>query len=342
MPSARFPFADDVLFDHHTEVVFTRAWMNPRGVIDQVDTSYVVPPQTVKNPHLGFRSFFIPAMENVKIADDPAAQIPTYYAHKFQYASEQQLAEVNSIMTLTGEEKQDQSLANQAQAPIYQRGWLENNLAFLDSPGEWYLEDRPNHTLALYYMPEAAESDALIQSANFKIEIPVTFNLVALRGKPSRKATNNDAAVVEEPVQGVNFQGTTTWNPQPASADFTKLLVTNCFLKLRYSAWQYENGRVNDTDVHGNIISPALDNHEYYNFQHLANAMSGLIDGLSVDKLNISGCEIWMWRNPWWQSEVAGGHFRCAGLRPPTARACHQHGHQPQSHLRWRRHGCAD
>lgn len=166
-----------------TEVVFTRAWTNPRGLI----TSAI--PTNISGTNY------------VKLVMDGMENPPIGTSYTFPY--ERALAELNPITSLGSNVNGDLETWN--------RGWLENNLTFVDVPGEWFFDE---NNIELYYFPPDGEPvDTLV------FQLPVTFNLIRLQGSDD-----------EHPVTGVQFDG--------GDGNERKL-------EFRCNAWKYENGRGN-------------------------------------------------------------------------------------------------
>jgi hypothetical protein len=136
---------------------------------------------------------------------------------------------------------------------IYNRGWLENNLSFLDSGGEWYLyagDPYYDNEIALYYCPRPGETmDSLF---NKRFAFPFTYTLISLNGLYQ---TNPDGTATIRPLTGITIDG----------------------LELKHTAWKYENNRGTSN---------------YHNFIHAGYGLTGVIDGNYLEDIAIQNCRI--------------------------------------------------
>ena len=277
----------------NTEVVFTRVWLNPRAIIGNI---------TLDHGNSGYTAFELPAMRNPATADG-----------SFTYP-EGDLAEVNTVSSL------DAGLTFEENDPVtkgevkpwsvetWNRGWLENNRKFVDQQGEWYLDD-VGAQLALFYKPrkdpnrpnDQLQNENVYSTTNpLRFQIPVTFTLVSVEGVSGVPAKNGQPARDEQPVSGFRIIGKWTCNLRSGNnacvideAKASKVHSADFGLKFRYSAWQYENGRIDEKrDPVTEEIIEAKRNHDFYSFGLHAAGLNGMIDGMYVNDLKIIGCEL--------------------------------------------------
>jgi hypothetical protein len=71
--------------------------------------------------------------------------------------------------------------------------WIENNLALLTQPGQWYLDSGAGY---LYYIPSQGQN-----MASADVELPVVSELLALSGTPGHLTPVNDTA------SGISYTG---------------------------------------------------------------------------------------------------------------------------------------
>jgi hypothetical protein len=166
--------------DGHTEIRFTRMWQTVRAIIYSPDTS-----------DSGDIRALLTDMENPKVGG----------VYTFPY--ERCIAEINPLTSY--------GTNQQGVWETWNRGWMENNIHFLDGEAEWFFDET---NIVLYYRPPAGE---VVESSVYSL--PVTYTLVQLRG-------TDDTS----PVRGVRFAG---------EISATKRL------QFKKSAWKYENGRGN-------------------------------------------------------------------------------------------------
>jgi hypothetical protein len=167
--------------DGHTEIGFTRMWHTVRAIINSPDTT-----------DGGDIRANLPAMENPKIGST------------YTFPFERCLAEVNEITSY--------GTNQQGVWETWNKGWMENNIHFLDDPSEWFFDET---NIVLYYRPPTGE---VVESSVYSL--PVTYTLLQLRG-------TDDAS----PVRGVRFAG--------------GIAGTTKYLQFGKTAWKYENGRGN-------------------------------------------------------------------------------------------------
>lgn len=184
--------------DGHTEIRFTRMWQTVRAIIHSPDTT-----------DGGDIRANLTDMENPKVGG----------VYTFPY--ERCIAEINPLTSY--------GTNQQAVWETWNRGWMENNIHFLDDEGEWFFDET---NIVLYYKPAAGE---LVDGWTFSL--PVTYTLFRLRG-------TNDAS----PVRGVRFMGDITPTKR---------------LQFAKTAWKYENGRGNSKyfsfQDHGYGLSGLID-----------------------------------------------------------------------------------
>lgn len=167
--------------DGHTEIYFTRMWHTVRAIIHS--------PATTDSGDIRAN---LTDMENPKIGSD------------YTFPFERCVAEVNPTTSY--------GTNQHAVWETWNRGWMENNIHFLDAESEWFFDET---NIVLYYRPPAGE---LVDSSVYSL--PVTYTLFQLRG-------TNDAS----PVRGLRFTGE---------------IVETKRLQFGKTAWKYENGRGNN------------------------------------------------------------------------------------------------
>jgi hypothetical protein len=197
----------NAVLNNKTEVVFTRMYETPRAII----TNAVINASAIRV------EFEFNAMNG-----------------NFQYEPTLADVQLNSGVLPSGEE-------------TWNRGWAENNKAFLDRAQEWFFDD---NEIALYYIPSSGET---VESTTYRI--PITHSLIELTGTQ------------QVPVDGVKFIGTFVGSTAPTATNPGKM-----GLRMAWTAWRYENGRGDSN---------------YYSYIQGAYGLSGALDGLHITNTRI-------------------------------------------------------
>lgn len=141
--------------------------------------------------------------------------------------------------------------------------WFENSLAFLDRPGEWFLEPGGDSG-TLYYMPRAGED-----MASLAVEIPVTETLIEGRGTPG------------EPLRNLTFENLglryTTWNAP--SGDDGYVADQGGFLVTGENAPGEAGWRTPNITGHVEVVTPtpgAVSFHHTHGLVFRGNHLAGL------------------------------------------------------------------
>lgn len=134
---------------------------------------------------------------------------------------------------------------------VDERAYLENHLAFLDQPGEWFIDEADPNNPLLYYYPRSGEG---LADASTTFQLPVVGRLLTLDGAATAGANTADLG----PVQNLRFEG----------------------LHFRFARWDYRAGTpvvASQQASHSSSLG--------------ACAQRGAIEGKGVRNVVVRGCD---------------------------------------------------
>jgi hypothetical protein len=191
-------FYRELIADGATELTFTRQWQEPRALITAASVVFS-PEERV--------SLNMAGLANPLIYDPQ-----TGGSHReFPYEADGfGMAEIKGKITYS--DRRD----------YWDKGHFENNLHFVDFPGEWFFKVGANpetDEMALYYYLQPGETPESYSGRTFYL--PFTYTLIGLNWVLPPEASPTST------LSGISLEG----------------------LEMKYTSWKYENGRGN-SDFH--------------------------------------------------------------------------------------------